>query len=491
MNEIEALQAELNGSIAEFKAIGEKLTDPNYEATADERSRFDELDRAIAAGQEKIEAIRTKMETDSERSARLNRLKEVTSWKEKIDEEAFRRPNQDADFRGADMDSDLNVALAAWARFGCAAVDCSVSEQEFAAGRRLGVNVAAGEFRVANPQIRAAAARQLQATYAVARGQRLTAANVVLDGYSASSSTDALDSRVPDRAGYLNRGSEVLNTLEMNMIAYGGILQSPVTIMVTDHYEDVVETYGDDSTRSGRQIGEGQTIGATNNPSFATITWKHYTFTSDDILVNNMQLERSRYALPSYIPTWLGERLGRVTGTKCTTGTGAVTPMGIQTATTAGGTYVTTAASPTIAYNDLVDLQHVLDPIYWNAPGTGWMMHPKVLPLLKKIKDGQGLPILNLGKEGSGVATLLGQSIYWNNDMTSPSSGTWTSGDKAIIYGQFPRFVIRRAGGGVPVFIRDETTGRRTLQTYFTALMYMDSQLRDYGANPLAEMRIA
>lgn len=492
MNELDALKAEANAALAELKAHGATITADGYEPTAEDKAKFDDLEKSVKTKQEAIAAIQAKSESESDRNERLNRLKKLGEFQTKLDDFNYRSPNEESDFARADQDKDLGIAMSAWGRFGCQSGGFSVSAEEAEAGKRLGVNIAAGEFRVTNPDILRANARQIRTIYANAASAGMTRATVQLEDEYLAADTDALDSRVPERAGYLNRPTEFLNTLEMNMIAYGGILAAPITIMITDHYEDVVETYGDDTTHTGRQIGEAQTIGTTLTPNFANITWKSWDFTSDDIPVMNRQLERSRFALPTYIAQMLGERLGRVQGTKFTTGTGANTPQGIVVACTAGGTSVTTAASLVIGFDDVTDLQYALDPIYWGAPGSGYMMNPKVLPLLKKIKDGNGNPIFQLGKEGAArsQATLNGDPIYWNNDMTAPVAGAWTAADKAMLYGQYSRFVVRRGGGGMPVLIRDETTNRRTLGTIFTALMNFDSRLRDYGANPLAELRI-
>lgn len=500
MNEIEALQAELNGSIAEFKAIGEKLTDPNYEATADERSRFDELDRAIAAGQEKIEAIRTKMETDSERSARLNRLKEVKGWEEKIKEAHFRTPNDNGLYRGADFDNDYNAALACWARIGENGE--APDEREVMAMKRLGVNSASDNFKITDPRVQKSYARHLKNHYDAMASKGLTKATVeVNDEFMASAETDAWDSRVPDRAGYLNRMPEVLATLETNMVSYGGILQAPVTIMVTPHYEDVEETYTDDESRAGRQIGESSTIGTTKTPKVKKIVWKAYDFTSDDILVNNRQLMRSRNNLPPHISKLLGMRLGRAFATAFTTGTGANNPMGIVTAIVAATSYLETAASTTFAYDDLVNLETgLLDPFYWEfRPGIAFAGHPRMLNLLRKLTTGTGEEKLKIGREdNTGRKTVFEKPIYWLNEMQGPAASTYalTAGHYFLLYGDFSQFVIRRAGGGTLELNRgvemivDETTNRRTRQTIYTALMTVDSQIRNYGTAPLGALKV-
>lgn len=490
MNELEALKAELAPLNAEYVSLGNTITADKYEPTAEETAKFDELHGKVTSLQEKISGIQSKMGSEREKNDRLNHFKAVRETQAKIDEFTYRAPNDEATYRGADQNQDFAVALAAWSHLGCVGADVNVTQAEVDAGRRLGVNVAATQFRITNPDVLRSATRGLARTYARFNSQGISKATLMMENDYLGAETDAMDSRVPERAGYLNRYPEVLSTLEMNMVAYGGILTAPITIMVTEHYEDVIESYGDDTTHSGRQIGEGQTIGTTLNPNFGNITWKAWDYTSDDILVNNRQLERSRYNLPSYIPTWLGVRLGRIQGTDLTTGTGANKPQGILTASTAMGTYTTSAVTAVVGYDDLVNTQAQLDPAMWNLPSTGWMMHPKALPLLKLIKDGIGNPILNLGKEGSRIATLMGDPIYWNNAMTAPTSGAWVTTNKAAIHGDLSRYVVRRAGGGIPVLIRDETTNRRTLQTIFTALINLDGRVRDYGTNPFGELRV-
>lgn len=493
MNELDAIKAEFNTAHDEFKSLTAKITAEGYEATAEEKSRFDELEAGLKAKKDQIESIIARSESEADRNERLNRAKALGEMKTKIDDYNFRRPNEAADFRGQEYGNDLGTAMAAWGRFGCSGAEAAATMDELNAGKRLGLNIASGEFKVTNPDVLQAYAGHLKNLYGEMNKSGRTAANVQLEGYYAAD-TDALDSRIPERAGYLNRPPEFLNTLEMNMVAFGGILQAPITIMVTDHYEDVIETYGDDTTHTGRQIGEGQTIGATLTPNFANITWKSYDFTSDDIPVSNRQLDRSRFGLPAYIAQMLGERLGRIQGTVFTTGTGAVTPQGILTACTAGGSYYETAGSLAIAYSDLLRLRTVLDPIFYQGfgPNLGWMAHPRTLTLLQEISTGTGEAKLKIGEENGPQNVMLGQRIYWNNAMTGPNATTyaWTAADKAIIYGDFSRFVVRRAGGGMPILIRDETTNRRSLGTIFTALMNFDSRLRDYGANPLAELRI-
>lgn len=498
--EFDTLKADVDAKIAEFKSLGEKITTGEYEPTAEERERFDALDTEIRDGQKKLDEVRAKMETESERAARLNRLKEVGELKAKIDEFHFRTPNDNGLYRGADMDSDFSCAIAAWARVGEGG-DIA-DEREVLAMKRLGVNSANDHFKITDTRVQRAYARHLKNHYAQLNTKGITQATVeVHEEFLVSAETDALDSRVPDRAGYLNRMPELLASLETNMVSYGGILQAPVTIMVTPHYEDVEEVYGDDSSRTGRQIGEASTIGTTKNPSFGKIVWKAYDYTSDDILVNNRQLQRSRYNLPPYIGVLLGERLGRAFGTAFTTGSGANTPMGVTTAITAASSTIEGGTSTTLVYDDLVNLETgKLDPMYWGmGPGIAFAGHPRLLNLLRKLSTGTGEEKLKIGREeNTRRNTIFEKPIYWFNEMQGPAASTYalTAAHMILLYGDFSKFVIRRAGGGTLELQRgvdmivDETTNRRTRQTIFTAIMTVDSQLRNYGTCPLAGLTV-
>src|SRR3546814_11896145 len=65
----------------------------------------------------------------------------------------------------------------------------------------------------------------------------------------------------------------------------------------------------------------------------------------------------------SFVRSRLGTLLGRITNKHCTTGTGGSQPNGLITAATVGKTG-TTGQTLTVIYDDLVDLEHSVDPAY-------------------------------------------------------------------------------------------------------------------------------
>jgi predicted phage gp36 major capsid-like protein len=75
--------------------------------------------------------------------------------------------------------------------------------------------------------------------------------------------------------------------------------------------------------------------------------------------------------LPQLLGRLLGERLGRITNTHFTTGTGTGQPNGVVTAATF--TQATTGNATTITFANLVALYHSVDPAY--RGNAKWMMN--------------------------------------------------------------------------------------------------------------------
>ncbi len=91
---------------------------------------------------------------------------------------------------------------------------------------------------------------------------------------------------------------------------------------------------------------------------------------------------------------------------------------------------VTAASSVAITADELIDLQHSLKSGY-RRKGL-WIMNDATLKLLRKLKDGQGNFIWQLGLLAGQPDTLLNQKVLVSNYMPLP-----TAGNKAILYGDF------------------------------------------------------
>ena len=120
-------------------------------------------------------------------------------------------------------------------------------------------------------------------------------------------------------------------------------------------------------------------------------------------------------------------------------GTGTDEPQGFVV----GGTVaVTTASATAITYDELVDLDESLSPLY--SKGSAYFMGSSTKAYIRKLKDGQNRPILQ--EYNNGLATLFGKQIIIVEDMDAIAATK-----KVIVVGN-------RAGYG----IADRTSGLKT-----------------------------
>ncbi len=241
--------------------------------------------------------------------------------------------------------------------------------------------------------------------------------------------------------GYLLAPEQLRTTLEINMLAFGGMRQVAETIR-TATGEPLMWPTADDTGNTGTQIGE--TTDTSNSgdggpiPTLGLQTWYSYDFSSNMILVPKNLLRDSAFGLPALLGQMLGERLGRITNTRMTVGTGANTITGIVTSATT----FSAASASAIAYDDVIKLQHSVDPAYRSMPGTGFMLHDSIFLALRLLKDGNGQYLWKSNEPAGRPDALDNKPMTINQDMAS----SITSGAKTLLYGHLPSYKIRTVG---------------------------------------------
>jgi HK97 family phage major capsid protein len=144
----------------------------------------------------------------------------------------------------------------------------------------------------------------------------------------------------------------------------------------------------------------------------------------------------------------LGERLGRRANTELTTGDGTGDPNGIVTASALG---VTAAAVAAITFDEIIDLEHSVDPAYRMSPKAAYMFNDTTLKAIRKLKDGQGQYIWQMGDVQKGVpASLNGRRYHINQAMASPATG-----NKTMIFGDFGKYYVRKVGSPIIGVMRE------------------------------------
>jgi HK97 family phage major capsid protein len=144
----------------------------------------------------------------------------------------------------------------------------------------------------------------------------------------------------------------------------------------------------------------------------------------------------------------LGERLGRRANVELTTGDGSGDPNGIVTASTLGKTAAGTAA---LTCDELIDLQHSVDPAYRQSPKARFMFNDSTLAAIRKLKGGDGQYIWQMGDIRAGVpGALLGSPYSVNQAMASLGTG-----NKTVVFGDFGKYFVRKVGAPVIGVMRE------------------------------------
>ena len=279
-------------------------------------------------------------------------------------------------------------------------------------------------------------------------------------------------------AGDKTFSTRFVSELEAAMLAFGNV-KAEATVVKTSTGNPMRFPTANDTAQSGALLAENTQI-ALQDISISEVTLDAYKYSSKGVLVSVELIQDNEVDLESFIGRALGERLGRITNTHFTTGTGTSQPNGIVTASTAGKTAAGAAA---ITYGELVDLQHSVDPAY--QEGAKFMFNFGTLGYLKKLLDSDGRPIwqpaMGASLAGSYPATILGKPYVVNQQMAAIATTA-----KTVLYGDFSKYLVRE--------VKDITL-LRLVERYadyhqvgFLAFMRTDGDLLNAGTNPVKHL---
>ena len=232
--------------------------------------------------------------------------------------------------------------------------------------------------------------------------------------------------------------TEVAKTV-LDALKFFGGMRRVASVIQTDQGNPMNFPTSDGTSEVGEIIAENTTATAAD-PVFGTKSLPVYKYSSKIIAVPFELLQDSSVDVEAFVRDRMVTRLGRITNTHFTTGTGTAQPTGLITAATTGKTG-TTGQTTTVIYDDLVDLQHSVDVAYRDLGRCGWMMNDLSVRVIRKIKDTAGRPIFVPGYDnpvGAQPDRLLGDAITINNDIAVMAANA-----KSIAYGDFSFYTIR------------------------------------------------
>lgn len=194
-----------------------------------------------------------------------------------------------------------------------------------------------------------------------------------------------------------------------------------------------------DATAEEGELLAQNTTAAVLETTFGQASLDVYKYSSKSIALPFELLQDSMFDIEAYIQNLLRLRLGRIQDRHHVLGTGTSQPRGVVTASTVGKAG-TTGQTTSVIYDDLVDLEHSIDPAY--RANCRYMMNDSTLKALRKIKDSQNRPIFvpgyETGNPGGAPDRLLGREIVINQYMAAMAANA-----KSILFGDFSKFLIR------------------------------------------------
>lgn len=194
----------------------------------------------------------------------------------------------------------------------------------------------------------------------------------------------------------------------------------------------------DSTSEEGEIVGQN-VLTSVGETTFGQASLDVYKYSSKSIALPFELIQDSMFNVEEYIQSLLKLRIGRIQNRHHTVGTGTGMPRGIVTGALAGKIGAA-GQTVTVTYEDLVDLEHSVDPFY--RPSGKWMMHDDTLKALRKIKDENGrrifVPGYEDGNSGGAPDRLMGREIVINQHM--PVMG---ANAKSILFGDFSKYLIR------------------------------------------------
>lgn len=253
---------------------------------------------------------------------------------------------------------------------------------------------------------------------------------------------------------------------------YGGMRNVSFTFQTTTGQDLPIPT-DDDTSNVAAVIGENTQV-TNQDVALGQVVLRAYMYTSKLVLVSLQLLQDSAFDIEGWLAQKLGERMGRGQNADFTSGAGANSPQGIVTTATNGKT---AAAAGAIAWPELIDLEHSVDPSY-RVRGR-WMFHDLTLAALKKLTDGEGRYLWQPGLPMAGTPNMLmGYQYQVNNDMPQLATG-----NRTVLFGDFSKYFIRDVRGFQLMQLRERYADY--FQVGFLGFARCDGKLIDAGQHPV------
>ena len=252
------------------------------------------------------------------------------------------------------------------------------------------------------------------------------------DGFSAGVRA-ALETGDLSKGGYV-APAEFTGQLLDTMKKFGGVRQVAQVIKTGDGREmNWAKT--DSANEEGEEVGENVDVAEDANIDFGMAKIGSRKFSSKVVAVSYELLQDTQVDLVAHLKARLAVRIHRITNKRFTIGDGITQTNGIVTS--AGQGFVS-ASQNAIAFDDLVELEHSVDPAYRELGQSGFMFNDSTLKILKKQKDADGRPLWMPGVDGKAFDSILNYSYTINQAMDGVGAGKIP-----MIFGHMHNYLVR------------------------------------------------
>ncbi len=236
---------------------------------------------------------------------------------------------------------------------------------------------------------------------------------------------------------------ETVTTLIELLKQFGG-MRAAAGILLTGTGHPMSFPTANATGEVGELVAENTTTTALDT-AFGLASLPVFMYSSKSIAVPLQLLQDSNIDIEAYIYRLIATRIGRITNTHYTIGTGTGQPNGLVTAAATGFTAANgTTQVTSITYDSIIELQHSVDPAYRNTGKCSFMLHDTSVKVLRKIKDNNARPIFvpgfEIGNPMGAPDTLVGAPILVNQDVPVMAAGA-----KSLLFGDYSYYTIRDA----------------------------------------------
>ncbi|CAN7509167.1 phage major capsid protein [Pararhizobium sp. LjRoot238] len=252
-------------------------------------------------------------------------------------------------------------------------------------------------------------------------------------------------------AGGFTVPTELANEIIKTMKVWGPMYDEDIcTVLNTSSGNPIKLPTVDDTTVTAEKHTEGAALtdDGGKDVTFGQKGLDAYVFDTEFVRFSMELAQDSIFNMEALLGALLGERLARIASKELTIGDGAGDPNGIVTASSLGKTAAATAA---ITGDEIIDLVHSVNQAYRRSPKARFQFADTTLAAIRKLKDGQGNYLWQMGDiKTNQPGSLLGYPYSVNDDMDSLAAAK-----KVIIFGDMSKYFVRKVGSPVIGVLRE------------------------------------